>query len=92
MCAILLVAALHLRVMEYGWTVKRTFVVLIGVWMVILAISLLLVKPSFKRWFISASLLALIGLYGPVNVFNVAKNDQLARLTGELAGLGITQP
>ncbi len=91
-CAILLVAALHLRVAEYGWTVRRTMIVLIALWMLVLAITLLLVKPSLKWWIISGTVIALVGMYGPINVFNFAMNDQLSRLTRELDSIGITKP
>lgn len=91
-CAILLVAALQLRVAEYGWTVKRTYIVLIAVWIVAVAISLLFARPSLKSWILSGTIVALLGMYGPVNVFTVAKNDQLARLTSELSSLGISKP
>lgn len=78
--AVLLRAALQQRVMDYGRTVQRCLIVLIAIRIVLLAVSLLLARPSLKRRIISWSVLAIVGIYGPVNVFSVAENDQTARL------------
>ncbi len=77
----MLFAAITMRSNEYGITVNRYYVYLIGIWLLLISIYFLL-KKFDKIWLIpvSLSVFVLLSTFGPWSAFSMAANSQKNRL------------
>lgn len=78
---IMMFCAIGIRISQNGWTLPRYYVVLVGVWLAIMA-GYYIVKKYTQSTFalLSAIILLLISVYGPVNGFAVSIRSQSGRL------------
>jgi len=86
---VILFIAISMRLEDYGITVKRYVVFLLGVWLVIVCVYNILGKKNLK--FIPASLAVMLALmsFGPWGMFSVGERSQEHRLEKILQESGI---
>ncbi len=79
---VFLFVAIFRRIDDYGVTVPRYFVALMGVWILFVSLSQVFFKSKTSLRFIPASLFAfcLLALYGPQSAFSVTKRSQINRV------------
>ena len=73
------------RINQYGFTENRYYVVLLGIWILLVMIYFVLSK-SLRNIFLplSLSLFVFLSVYGPLSAFNVSSMSQNSRLTALL--------
>lgn len=73
------------RINQYGFTENRYYVVLLGIWILLVMIYFVLSK-TLRNIFLplSLSLFVFLSVYGPVSAFNVSSVSQNSRLTALL--------
>ena len=75
--AIVLLVAFWKRVLPYGWTEPRLLAVLLGFWLLAMALSYTLRQNAgIRRIPLSLGALLLITLYGPLSVTNLSVSSQ----------------
>ena len=78
---ILLFVAILTRVLEYGITENRFYVLIMAIWLAAIATYMLITKQkNIKIITISFSILFFVSSFGPLSAFNVSKISQLNRL------------
>jgi hypothetical protein len=78
--AVVLLVAFWKRVLPYGWTEPRLLAVLLGFWLLLMAISYTLRRDAgIRRIPLSLGALFLITLYGPLSVTNLSVSSQSKR-------------
>lgn len=87
---VVLALSIWMRIQNYGVTEERYFVVVFGIWALIMAIFYLISRSKNLK-FMAASLFVIIlfTMYGPQSVFELPKTSQLARLETILVKYGI---
>lgn len=79
----LLFAAAGTRILRYGITEMRYFLIMLAIWLLFITLYFLIAKKqSIKIIPISLSLLILLSAYGPQSAFTVAMRSQQRVLTG----------
>ncbi len=74
--------SLYLRISQYGFTVKRYFVLALALWLAgIVSYFAITQKRKFQYIVVAAILIMVLSLDAPINAFNVSFNSQLNRLT-----------
>ncbi len=77
----MLFVAIGKRVMQYGVTENRYFILALAVWLLIMTCYFLFSKRKYIKIFpITLFLLCLISAYGPWSAFNTAEKSQFNRL------------
>lgn len=73
------------RINQYGFTENRYYVVLLGIWILLVMIYFVLSK-TLRNIFLplSLSLFVFISVYGPLSAFNISSMSQNSRLTALL--------
>jgi len=86
---VLMFIAVGMRVSDYGITISRYAILLIGVWLMIVSIYFLLAKQNIK--FIPTSLAAilLLSTFGFWGMFSVSERSQVNRLKSILENTGV---
>lgn len=86
----LLFFAIWLRVDDYGITVNRYAIILLGIWLTIIAGYFALLRGQNIK-FIPISLAIMLGLssFGPWGMFSIGERSQVARLEKALTEAGI---
>ncbi len=76
----LLFVAILIRLQDYGFTIKRYIVLLLGIWLTINAIYFIIRRKNIK--FIPISLAIILGLmsFGPWGMFSMSEKSQSNRL------------
>lgn len=73
------------RINQYGFTENRYYVVLLGIWILLVMIYFVLSKQLRNIFLpLSLSLFVFISVYGPLSAFNVSSMSQNSRLTALL--------
>ena len=85
----LLFVAIVIRLQDYGFTIKRYIVLLLGIWLTINAIYFIIKRKNIK--FIPISLTIILGLmsFGPWGMFSLSEKSQSDRLVSILEDNGI---
>jgi hypothetical protein len=77
---ILLFVAIGLRVMEYGITIPRYAIILLGIWLLMVSIYFVIGKNDIRFIPVSLSLMLLVACFGPWSMFAVSEQSQVNRL------------
>lgn len=86
----LLFGAIGVRVSEYGLTESRVSVIVAGVWLLGLSIYFLWHRARDIRVIpISLAVVALLVVFGPINIFSVSRASQVGRLENLLVANNI---
>jgi hypothetical protein len=85
--AVMLLVAFWKRILPYGLTEPRLLGILLGVWLLVIAVNYTLKQESgIRRIPVSLAALLLITLYGPLSVTNLSVRSQSRRLAQLIAG------
>jgi len=83
---ILFFMAIGKRIIDYGITENRYFLILLALWLLGISIYLLISKlRDIKMIPISLAVISLLSILGPWSAFNISKHSQFSRLTEILA-------
>ncbi|MBB6328940.1 hypothetical protein FHS59_004604 [Algoriphagus iocasae] len=77
---VLLFLAIGIRVQEYGLTVNRYIILLMGIWLTFIALYFIFGKAKIKTIPISLAAFMIFGAFGPWSMFNLSEYNQLDRL------------
>lgn len=77
---LLLFIAVNMRLEDYGFTVNRYLIFVLGIWLVMSCLYFLFGKGNIKFIPISLSALFFLVSFGPWGVFKVSENSQVERL------------
>lgn len=77
---ILLFIAIFFRVNDYGITIKRYSVILLGVWIFLVCFYFIFKKDNIKFIPITLAILLLLSSFGPWGMFSVSEKSQIERL------------
>lgn len=77
---VLLFLAIGIRVQEYGLTVNRYIILLMGIWLTFIALYFIFGKAKIKTIPISLAVFMIFGAFGPWSMFNLSEYNQLDRL------------
>lgn len=77
---VLLFIAIFTRINQYGITIKRSLVFLLGLWLSIVTLYFCLKKKNIKLIPISLALILFISSFGPWGIFNLSEKSQSKRL------------
>lgn len=88
--SLVLLAAMHVRVHEYGFTEWRVAGIYLGGWILLLALFFT-VRQDASTWWIAASLTLLLAAaaVGPVSLGTISVRSQQARVLEALDALGV---
>lgn len=77
----MLFASIYLRVAEYGITESRYYVILLGLWLIGIALYFIFSKNQKIKYIpLTVFILLVLSLFGPWSAFNISENDQFRRL------------
>lgn len=88
---VMLFIAIGIRIGDYGITINRYIIVLLGIWLSITCAYYILGKKNIKFIPISLAAILLLSAVGPWSVFSVSERSQMSRLTGILANHDILE-
>ncbi|MBN7817098.1 DUF4153 domain-containing protein [Algoriphagus pacificus] len=77
---VLLFLAIGIRVQEYGLTVNRYIILLMGIWLTFIALYFIFGKGKIKTIPISLAAFMIFGSFGPWSMFSLSESNQLSRL------------
>ena len=77
---IMLYIAIGLRIYDYGFTLKRSAVVVLGIWITLITIYFSFLKTNIKFIPISLSIFLLFISFGPWSIFSISETSQFIRL------------
>ncbi|HLW19286.1 MAG TPA: DUF4153 domain-containing protein [Cyclobacteriaceae bacterium] len=86
---VLLFIALSMRVGDYGFTVNRYLLFVLGIWMAMVCLYFILGKGNIKFIPISLAALFFLSSFGPWGVFTVSENSQIDRLRSILSQVNL---
>ncbi len=86
---ILLFLAIGIRIEDYGLTVNRYIITLLGIWLSFIAIYFTFGKKDIKVIPISLSIFMIFSSFGPWGMFSLSKQIQINRLTRVLEENGL---
>jgi len=79
--AIVLLVAFWKRVLPYGLTELRLLGILLGIWLLVIAVSYTVRQRAGIRWIpVTLAILLLVTLYGPLSVTRLSVSSQATRL------------
>lgn len=74
------------RIGQYGFTENRYYVLLLGIWILVIMLHFIIKKPKSNTFIMtSLSVFVLVSVFGPLSSFNVAIRSQNNRLNDLLA-------
>ncbi|MCV9388379.1 DUF4153 domain-containing protein [Reichenbachiella ulvae] len=76
----LLFLAIHIRIADYGLTINRYLLVLMGIWLSIVSIYFMIGRSNIKFIPISLAAILLLCSFGPWGVFSWSERSQVNRL------------
>jgi hypothetical protein len=77
---VVLFIAIWIRINDYGITINRYLIVLLGVWLTIVASYFMLQKKNIKFIPISLAIILAVTSFGPWGMFTLSENSQVNRL------------
>ncbi|MTI19683.1 DUF4153 domain-containing protein, partial [Fulvivirga sp. RKSG066] len=77
---VMLFLAIGMRIGDYGITINRYIITLLGIWLSIIALYFVMGKKNIKFIPISLASILLIASFGPWGIFSVSESSQLNRL------------
>ncbi len=78
---VMMFIAIGIRITENGWTLPRYYVVLVGVWLLIMAGYFILKKHAQSTFAVLLAIILLfISIYGPLSGYSASFNSQSRRL------------
>jgi hypothetical protein len=86
---ILLFLAIGIRIEDYGLTVNRYIITLLGIWLTFIAIYFTFGKKDIKVIPISLAIFMIFSSFGPWGMFGLSEQIQLDRLKGILEENGL---
>jgi hypothetical protein len=86
---ILLFLAIGIRIEDYGLTVNRYIIALLGIWLCFIAIYFTFGKKDIKVIPISLAIFMIFSSFGPWGMFSLSKQIQVNRLTRVLEENGL---
>ena len=86
---ILLFIAISMRLSDYGITINRYAIFVLGIWLTVVCGYYILGKTSIKFVPISLAVVTLLSSFGPWGIFAVSERSQVKRLTAILENAGI---
>lgn len=88
---VLLFIAIGIRIGDYGLTVNRYVITLMGIWLSFISIYFILGFKNIKTIPISLSIAMILSSFGPWGMFSMSERDQLDRLESLLTKAEILQ-
>ncbi len=88
---VLLFIAIGIRIGDYGLTVNRYIITLMGIWLSFISIYFILGFKNIKTIPISLSIAMILSSFGPWGMFSMSERNQLARLESLLTKAEILQ-
>jgi hypothetical protein len=85
----MLFIAISMRLADYGVTINRYIILLLGVWLTIVCVYFMVGKNNIKFIPISLCVMMLLTSFGPWSMFSVSENSQSERLKEILTEHGI---
>jgi hypothetical protein len=76
----LLFIAVSMRISNYGYTINRYLVLMLGIWLSVISFYFIFGKGSIKTIPMSLGLILLLCSFGPWGVFQVSEKSQVKRL------------
>lgn len=86
---ILLFIAIGIRIEDYGLTVNRYIIALLGIWLTFLAVYFTFGKKNIKVIPLSLALFMIFSSFGPWGMFGLSRRDQMDRLSHLLEENGL---
>lgn len=86
---VLLFIAIGMRISDYGLTINRYLIVLMGIWLSVICLYFILGFENIKVIPISLAAILLICSFGPWGIFSWSERSQVSRLTYYLEVHGI---
>lgn len=83
--------AITMRIADYGITLNRYIIVLLGVWLVVVCSYFIAGKTNIKFIPVSLCVMILLMSFGPWSMFSVSESSQVGRLEVILEGAGIVK-
>jgi len=81
----MLFTAINMRIRQFGFTENRYFVVILGLWVLAVAVYFNVKKErNYRLLATSLVVVALLSVFGPLNAFSVSARSQSTRLYGLL--------
>ncbi|MEQ6120982.1 DUF4153 domain-containing protein [Reichenbachiella sp. MALMAid0571] len=77
---ILLFIAIGMRIEDYGVTVNRYIIVMMGIWLAFICLYFIAGRKNIKAIPVSLSLIILLCSFGPWSMFSVSEKSQVNRL------------
>ena len=87
----LLFIAIWIRIEDYGLTVNRYIIVLMGIWLGLISLYFILGFKSIKTVPISLAVAMLLASFGPWGMFSWSERNQVRRLENILTESGILE-
>ncbi len=72
--------AIKIRISDYGITINRYAIVVLGIWLIVISLYFILGKTNIKRIPQSLALTILLICFGPWSMFSVSQKNQTQRL------------
>ena len=88
---VLLFIAIGIRIQDYGLTVNRYIIVLMGIWLGLISLYFILGFKSIKTIPISLAVAMLLASFGPWGMFSWSERHQVHRLESILTESGILE-
>lgn len=86
---VLLFLAIGIRIQEYGLTVNRYIITILGVWLTVISVYYALDKKNIKFIPISLAIFMIFASFGPWGMFSLSEKNQKNRLSELLSTHGI---
>ena len=77
---ILLFLAIGMRIEDYGVTINRYIIVMMGFWLTFVCVYFMVGRKNIKAIPVSLSVIILVCSFGPWSMFSVSENSQVNRL------------
>jgi len=77
---IMLFIAIGMRIEDYGVTINRYIIVMMGVWLTFVCVYFIVGRKNIKTIPVSLSVIILACSFGPWSIFTVSENSQVKRL------------
>jgi hypothetical protein len=77
--------AILMRIGDYGFTINRYVVLMLGVWLTIVIIYFLIGRTNIKFIPISLTIILVLSSFGPWGMFSVSESSQIGRLENLLS-------
>jgi hypothetical protein len=79
--------AILMRIGDYGFTINRYVILMLGVWLTIVIIYFLIGRTNIKFIPISLTIILVLSSFGPWGMFSVSESSQIGRLENLLSGM-----